>query len=134
MTEIQEKTLHCKNVIAPWLATGPNPFIKTKNLTVNGSNPTAAQSASGDKGNMSAGACNLTSGAANGETVRFDAKLGNGAWGSVASFTLNANDIVGWPLNGDNTNRRNLRVILTKTPTKTIQSASLSQTERYPGD
>lgn len=136
VTEIQEKTLldDCKYVIAPWLATGPNPFIKTKNLTANGSNLTAAQSSTGDKGNMSAGACNFSSGAANGETGRFDAKLGTGAWGSVSSFTMNINDVVGWNINGDNTNRRNLRVILTKTPTATIQSVSLSQTERYPGD
>lgn len=136
VTEMQEKTLleDCKNIIAPWLATGPNPFIKMKNLTANGSNLTAAQSVSGDKGNMSVGACNFSSGAANGETVRFDAKLASGAWGSVASATMNINDVVGWPLNGDNTNRRNLRVIMTKTPTATIQSASLSQTERYPGD
>lgn len=136
VTQIQEKTLldDCKYVIAPWLATGPNPFIKTKNLTANGSSLTAAQSVSGDTGNMSVGACNFTSGAGNGETGRFDAKLGSGAWGSVSTFTANANDVVGWNINGDNSNRRNLRVILTKTPAKTMQSVSLSQTERYPGD
>jgi hypothetical protein len=132
---VRDKTLldDCFFAFAPIVGSqiGVDPFSKKKNVRLVNDFILANETLAGEKGNMAAGVCNFSPGAANGERVTFAKKVAPAtSFTTISSPTLNANDLVFAFFDGNDVTLAQLKATVTKTALKTMQAVSLAQ--RHP--
>ena len=132
---VRDKTLldDCFFAFAPIVGSqiGVDPFSKKKSIRLLNEFILANETLAGEKGNMAAGVCNFSPGAANGEKITFAKKVAPATtFTTLSSPTLAANDLVFAFFDGNDVTLAQLRAIVTKTALKTMQAVSLAQ--RHP--